>query len=255
MAEADAAFVASVSHELRTPLTTIQMAAEVLYESRAEFSADARRAAELLYAQVERFELLLADLLEMSRFDSGAASLVTEDLELRALVNRLVADLAPMAAAASTVLTVAGPPQEVLVEVDRVRVERILRNLIVNAITHGGGGEVGVEVHTTFAGEVLSEVGTGPGQIPAEPCPGVLISVVDSGPGLPAEAQRVFDRFWRADPARARDTGGAGLGLAIAAEDAALHGGALRAHPNPGGGSRFLVWLPGWIATASTDRP
>lgn len=255
MADSDGAFVANVSHELRTPLTTIQMAAEVIFESRSEFGADVRRAAELLYAQVERFELLLADLLEMSRFDSGEASLVTEDLDLRTLVGRVVADLTPMAAAASVQLTVEAPEAEVVVDVDRVRVERVLRNLIVNAVTHGGGGAVRVLMSITRPGEVLPDSGFGPGKLPLNPAAGVLISVVDSGPGLPAEPERVFDRFWRADPSRARDTGGAGLGLAIAAEDTALHGGVLRAQGNEDGGSTFLVWLPGRIQPVSTDSP
>lgn len=254
VAKSDAAFVASVSHELRTPLTTIQMAAEVLYESREEFSPDARRAAELLYAQVERFELLLADLLEISRFDAGDALVDCEDVDLGALARKVVADLTPTAATAATEVVVDAPADQVVVEADRVRLERVLRNLIVNAATHGGGGQVQVVLRPTAASTEIDQSGVGPDGEPAAG-PGVLVEVVDSGPGLPPDPTQVFERFWRADPSRARDTGGAGLGLAIAAEDVALHHGLLRAVSNPAGGSTFRVWLPRQGTDSSTGRP
>ncbi len=251
VAKSDAAFVASVSHELRTPLTTIQMAAEVLYESREEFSPDARRAAELLYAQAERFELLLADLLEMSRFDAGDAPVDVEDIDLGELVAKVVADLTPTAATAATEVVVDAAGQ-IVVEADRVRLERVLRNLIVNAATHGGGGQVRVALRPAESTEI-DQSGVGPDGEPASG-PGVLVEVVDSGPGLPADPTQVFERFWRADPSRARDTGGAGLGLAIAAEDVALHHGLLRAVSNSAGGSTFRVWLPRQGTDLSTGR-
>lgn len=251
MASSEASFVASVSHELRTPLTTIQMAAEVLFESRAEFPPDAQRAAELLVTEVERFELLLADLLEMSKFDAGDARLVTEDIEMGALVAKVVADLEPAAAVIDSEVQVRPPSEPIVVEVDRVRIERVLRNLIVNAATHGGG-QVSVVVRCTDGETPLSGLGVGPGRIPPAG-PGVLVEVVDSGPGLPEDAQQVFERFWRADPSRARDTGGTGLGLAIAAEDVALHHGLLRAESNPRRGSTFRVWLPRSPGGSSTD--
>lgn len=239
-------FVANVSHELRTPLTTIQMASEVLYESRVDFPADARRAAELLAAQVERFELLLADLLEISRFDAGSADLATDLVDVRAAAANVVAATGPLAETrGADVSLAAGDP--VVADVDRVRLDRILRNLVVNAISYGGPGvTVAVTVEQLPAGRVGTGLtsGTGPGAVPDPAPPGLLVRVCDDGPGLPADPQRVFDRFWRADPARARDTGGAGLGLAIAAEDVGLHGGFLRARDNPGAGATFTVWLP-----------
>lgn len=239
-------FVANVSHELRTPLTTIQMASEVLYESRSDFPADARRAAELLAAQVDRFELLLADLLEISRFDAGSADLATDLVDVRTAAANVVAAAGPLAETrrADVILT---PGDPVAAEVDRVRLERILRNLVVNAISYGGPGvTVTVTVDQVAAGRVGVDLttGTGPGAVPDPAPPGLLVRVSDDGPGLPADPERVFDRFWRADPARARDTGGAGLGLAIAAEDVGLHGGFLRARDNPGAGATFTVWLP-----------
>ncbi|MDQ1250166.1 MAG: two-component system, OmpR family, sensor histidine kinase MtrB [Actinomycetota bacterium] len=247
-------FVANVSHELRTPLTTIQMASEVLYESRGEFSADARRAAELLADQVERFELLLADLLEISRFDAGAADLLTDAVEVRAVVADVVTAARPLADTRQAHISLAPGPAVVL-EADRVRLERIVRNLVVNAVSYGGAGvDVVITVDPTGGARSTSTPvgGIGPGRVP-EPLPaGAIIAVADDGPGLPADPGRVFDRFWRADPSRARDTGGAGLGLAIAAEDVGLHGGFLRALANAGGGATFVVWLPAARDSASS---
>lgn len=236
--------MAHLSHELRTPLTTIQMAAEVLYESRSDFAPDARRAAELLNAEVERFETLLSDLLEISRFDAGAAVMSVEPVEVGSVVDDVVAATASLAAArrAGVVLRVDRP---VVVNADRVRLARIVRNLVTNAVVHAGG-DITVTVAATEAGEVpIDLIGVGPGAAPTRPAPaGVVVTVADEGPGLGDDIAAVFERFWRADPSRARDTGGSGLGLAIAAEDTLLHGGCLRGATNDTGGARFTVWLP-----------
>ena len=219
-------FVSDVSHELRTPLTTVRMAADLLYESRGDFGdAAAERSAELLQNQLDRFESLLADLLEISRFDAGAAILDSEPADLRDVVGRVIEAAEPLAATKGSAVVVRGADEPVVAEVDPRRIERILRNLVVNALEHGEGRDI----------EVRLAAGDGV----------VAVAVRDHGIGLkPGEASRVFNRFWRADPARARTTGGTGLGLSIALEDAALHGGWLHAWGEPGGGSQFRLTVP-----------
>jgi two-component system sensor histidine kinase MtrB len=217
-------FVSDVSHELRTPLTTVRMAADVLHEGRAGFPPHVARSAELLQAELDRFEELLVDLLEISRYDAGAASLDVETLDLVALTERALAAAEPLARRCGTslVLHADGP---VLVELDHVRMQRVLRNLVVNAIEHGEGLPVDVQVRG----------GSG----------GAAVVVRDHGVGLrPGDEDRVFTRFWRGDPSRARTTGGTGLGLAIAREDVRLHGGELDAWGEVGQGAAFRVRLP-----------
>ncbi|MEX2986242.1 MtrAB system histidine kinase MtrB [Streptomyces sp. C36] len=218
-------FVSDVSHELRTPLTTVRMAADVIHEARDGFDPVTARSAELLFGQLDRFESLLADLLEISRFDAGAAALEAEPIDLRDVVNRVIDAALPLADRKGSRLLVRGDEQPVIAEADARRLERILRNLVVNAVEHGEGRDVVVRL--AVAGGA------------------VAVAVRDYGVGLkPGEATRVFNRFWRADPARARTTGGTGLGLSIAVEDARLHGGWLQAWGEPGGGSQFRLTLP-----------
>jgi len=218
-------FVSDVSHELRTPLTTVRMAADVLHEASDSFDDGTRRSAELLQDQLDRFEALLSDLLEISRHDAGAVILEREQVDLGALARRVTEGCEPLAARRSTTLRLQVPQRPCLAEVDSRRVDRILRNLIVNAIEHGEGRDV---VVTVAAGDGAAAVG-----------------VRDYGVGLrPGESSLVFNRFWRADPARARTTGGTGLGLAIALEDARLHGGWLQAWGEPGRGANFRLTLP-----------
>ncbi|WP_420873600.1 MtrAB system histidine kinase MtrB [Nesterenkonia massiliensis] len=231
-------FVSDVSHELRTPLTTISMAASMLHESREDFDPISQRSTELLHHQVERFQALLADLLEMSRFDAGAAELSISDVDLLSLAREVLIAAAPLAeqAGAEMNIVVQREPEsaaaqsaagegDFIAEVDRRRIDRILRNLINNAIEHAEGRPVDLI-------------------IAASPT-SVGIAVRDHGIGMtPAEVAHVFDRFWRADPARARTTGGSGLGLSIATEDTRLHQGSLDAWGQKGQGSCFRLVLP-----------
>ncbi|MFG2408690.1 MtrAB system histidine kinase MtrB [Streptomyces brevispora] len=218
-------FVSDVSHELRTPLTTVRMAADVIHEARVDFDPVTARSAELLGDQLDRFESLLSDLLEISRFDAGAAALEAEPIDLRQVVRRVIGGAEPLAERKGTRVRVVGDEQPVIAEADARRVERVLRNLVVNAVEHGEGREVVVRMGVAGGA--------------------VAVAVRDYGVGLkPGEATRVFNRFWRADPARARTTGGTGLGLSIAVEDARLHGGWLQAWGEPGGGSQFRLTLP-----------
>jgi two-component system sensor histidine kinase MtrB len=218
-------FVSDVSHELRTPLTTIRMASEIIHESRDQLDEDTARSAELLLGQIDRFESLLADLLEISRFDAGAAVLDAERRDLRDLVMTVVEHAAPLAESKDVRVSVRLPDADAAADFDPRRIERILRNLVVNAIEHAEERPVEVTV--------------------AEDDRAVAVVVRDYGVGMTKqEVEHVFDRFWRADPARARTTGGSGLGLAIALEDAHLHAGRLDAWGRPGQGASFRLTLP-----------
>ncbi|WP_263651352.1 MtrAB system histidine kinase MtrB [Nonomuraea glycinis] len=218
-------FVSDVSHELRTPLTTVRMAADLLYDAREDFDPMASRSAELMQAQLERFESMLADLLEISRYDAGAADLDLDSVDVRDVVLRAIADSEALAERHSTRFELRLPNEPCLAEIDNRRVERILRNLLFNAIEHGEGRDIVVTVGADRDA--------------------VAVAVRDHGIGLKGgEENLVFDRFWRADPSRARTIGGTGLGLAISREDASLHGGWLQAWGQPGEGSQFRLTLP-----------
>jgi two-component system sensor histidine kinase MtrB len=229
-------FVSDVSHELRTPLTTIRMAVDVIHDSREGFEPPVARSAELLAGELDRFEALLADLLEISRFDAGAAALDLEPVDLRDTVAKVVAAARPLADRRGSTITVHAADEPAEAEVDERRVERILRNLVVNAVEHGEGRPV--DVHVAVGADAVGVV------------------VEDHGVGLrPGEAANVFTRFWRADPARARTTGGTGLGLSISLEDARLHNGWLQAWGEPGEGSRFRLTLPRHAGTSLHTSP
>jgi two-component system sensor histidine kinase MtrB len=218
-------FVSDVSHELRTPLTTVRMAADLLYDAREDFDPMASRSAELMQAQLERFESMLADLLEISRYDAGAATLDLDPVDVRDVVLRAIGDSEALAERHTTRFELRLPNEPCMAEIDTRRVERILRNLLFNAIEHGEGRDVVVTVGTDRDA--------------------VAVAVRDHGIGLKAgEDTMVFDRFWRADPSRARTIGGTGLGLAISREDASLHGGWLQAWGQQGEGSQFRLTLP-----------
>ena len=218
-------FVSDVSHELRTPLTTLRMASEVIYSSKDSFDPIVARSAELLVAQLDRFEKLLEDLLEVSRFDAEVAVLEAVDFDMVQLVQRCADDLGLVAKERKTEIYVNSAESVIMVKADIRRVERILRNLLANAIDHSEELQIDVRIEASDHD--------------------VAVGVRDYGIGLDENAlTRVFDRFWRADPSRARTRGGTGLGLSIALEDARLHNGELEAWGRPGRGSHFVVTLP-----------
>jgi two-component system sensor histidine kinase MtrB len=226
-------FTSDVSHELRTPLTTVRLAADLLHTARSEFRPEVARSAELLQNEVDRFESLLGDLLEISRADAGMAVLDPEVLDVRELVARVMVAIGPLAEQVGSELHTDLPEQPVLAEVDSRRIERVLRNLLINAVEHGEGRPVEVRLRGDSSA--------------------IAITVRDHGSGFSeAEAEQVFHRFWRADPARARRIGGSGLGLAISLEDARLHGGRLEAWGRPGKGAQFRLTLP-VVLTAEFD--
>jgi two-component system sensor histidine kinase MtrB len=212
------------------------MASEVIHESRDELDPVLARSAELLQAQLDRFEALLADLLEISRFDAGAAVLDIEPTDLRDVVGRVVDVLAPLAENRGSLLRVEAPLEPCIAEIDARRVERSVRNLGGNAIEHSEGRPIDVRV----AGSTDA----------------VAVAVLDHGTGIePGELAMVFNRFWRADPARARTSGGTGLGLSISMEDTHLHGGWLQAWGRPGEGSQFRLTLPRRVGGSLRQSP
>ncbi len=229
-------FVSDVSHELRTPLTTIRIAADVLFASRDQLDGPVSRSAELLQSQLERFESLLTDLLEISRYDANVAVLDPEPVDVCDLVRHSADVAQQLAERRGAKIEFRLPAEPCVADVDRRRVERILRNLLVNAVEHGEGKDAVV----TVSGDSAA----------------VAVAVRDYGIGLaPGEERLVFDRFWRADPARARTSGGTGLGLAIALEDARIHGGWLEAWGEAGRGSVFRLTLPRAIGTELAGSP
>ncbi|GAA2925845.1 hypothetical protein GCM10020221_22220 [Streptomyces thioluteus] len=202
-------FVSDVSHELRTPLTTVRMAAEVITRRGTASTRSRRARRSCCGGQLDRFESLLRPAGDQP-VRRGAAALEAEPVDLRDVVKRVIEGALPLADAQGQPAARGGCGGAVVAEADSRRVERVLRNLVVNAVEHGDGRDVVVRL--AMAGGA------------------VAVAVRDYGVGLkPGEATRVFNRFWRADPARARTTGGTGLGLSIAVEDARLHGGWLQA--------------------------
>lgn len=233
-------FVSDVSHELRTPLTTVRMASDVLHDARDGFDPTTARSAELLQAELDRFENLLVDLLEISRFDAGAARLATEDVNLVDVVERVVAAAQPLADQRGVRVVIEQPDHEVRAEVDVRRIERIVRNLVTNAIDHAQADDPTEAVIVRLASDAEA----------------AAITVRDHGVGLaPGEAAMVFNRFWRSDPARARTSGGTGLGLAIAQEDAHLHGGWLQAWGRTGQGAQFRLTVPRHAGATLRNSP
>lgn len=218
-------FTSDVSHELRTPLTTIRMATEFLHTGRDEFAPELARAVELLSTELDRFESLLGDLLEISRYDAGAANLESEKVDIRDVVATTVETNRLLASRHGSEVVVDEPDEPVRVDIDPRRVERILRNVVGNALDHGEGKPVVITIGYDQDA--------------------VAVTVRDHGIGLrPGEAGLVFNRFWRGDPSRSRLTGGTGLGLAISLEDARLHDGWLQAWGERGRGAQFRLTLP-----------
>jgi signal transduction histidine kinase len=209
-------FVADVAHELRTPLTALVAEASILRNHLDALPGDGRRAGELLVADVARLRTLVDELMELSRFDAAAEQVASEPIDLGRLVEAVVAARLPEA-------DVHLPREPLIVETDPRRLERILGNLLDNAREHGAGDAVEVSLE----------------ERPSE----LVLAVVDRGPGVAEDRLgRIFERFYKADPSR--HAGSSGLGLAIAAENAALLGGRLHAANRPDGGLRIELHLP-----------
>jgi two-component system, OmpR family, sensor histidine kinase MtrB len=213
-------FAGDVSHELRTPLTAMTAVVDILHEHPG-LTGDAATAARLVQQEVQHLNRLVEDLIEISRFDAGTAQLVTDDTDVATAVSRCLR-------ARSWTDVSADVPAGLTVRLDRRRFDVILANLVGNALRHGA-----LPV-TVTAG--LQPDGQGANRL--------TVDVRDHGEGLsPAAIPHLFDRFYKADTARARSAG-SGLGLAIAWENARLHGGHIDAGNHSGGGAIFTASLP-----------
>jgi two-component system sensor histidine kinase MtrB len=218
-------FVSDVSHELRTPLTTIKLAGDVIFAQRDKLEPAAKRSAELMHDQIDRFQTLLNDLLEISRYDAGAVTADFELTDMNGVVGMAISGLEPLAASKGSEIQIVIPSGPADGEFDSRRIERLIRNLLANAIEHGEGRPIQVAVGVNETA--------------------IAVCVTDRGIGMTrTQVDRVFDRFWRADPARKRTSGGTGLGLAISLEDAHLHNGWLQVWAKPNQGASFRLTLP-----------
>ncbi|HWC40175.1 MAG TPA: HAMP domain-containing sensor histidine kinase [Acidimicrobiales bacterium] len=219
--EREARFTSDVSHELRSPLTTLSTAIGVLEARRDDLPQRSRQALDLLAAELSRFQRMVADLLEISRFDAGSAELSLDEVRVDELVQHAVQAGGNGAFPVEVAPDVAG----LQVSVDKRRIERVVANLVENAAVYAGGV-------TRLAVEASHDR--------------VRLIVEDAGPGIPAEGrERVFERFFRGSASGRRGAGdGSGLGLALVAEHVHLHGGRVWVDDRPGGGSRFVVELP-----------
>ncbi len=221
--EREARFASDVSHELRSPITALAAAAEVIHGRRGELPDRTQQALDVVVGQVRRFDAMVIDLLELSRIDAGATDLNTEQVDIESLCRRVAArnGFADLPIEVTRGPGMNGGP--VTAMVDRLRFERILANLLENALHHGGG----------------------PVRLSIEPTDGpfLLVAVEDAGPGVArGERARIFERFARGSAARHRI--GTGLGLALVAEHTTAQGGEAWVEDRPGGGARFVVRLP-----------
>ncbi len=226
--ERDARFASDVSHELRSPLMTLAASVEVMNSRRDEMPERAQSALDLLVGDVARFQGLVEDLLEISRFDAGAIRLHLEDLLVAEFVRQAVA----VSSLPATPVTVTDRAEALIMHVDRRRFARVIANLIDNARLHGGGQP---EVTVSEADD-------------ADAIGHVLIAVEDHGAGVPVEERTlIFERFARGAVAGRRSSSdGAGLGLALVDEHVRLHGGSVRVDDRLDGesGARFIIQLP-----------
>ncbi|MBI3256808.1 MAG: HAMP domain-containing histidine kinase [Actinobacteria bacterium] len=222
--ERDARFASDISHELRSPLTTLSASVEVLQSRREELTERGQAVLDLLAADVTRFTMMVEDLLEISRFDAGAARLDLTEVRIGELVVHAVS----AASSGTTPVSVESNAAGAIVQVDKRRLMQVMANLIQNAAHYGGGA---TEVSVELADDQ------------------VRICVQDEGGGVPAiDRERIFERFARGSVASGRRGAGegTGLGLALVREHVNLHGGRVWVEDRLDGlpGARFVVELP-----------
>nr|WP_281167711.1 MtrAB system histidine kinase MtrB [Corynebacterium lubricantis] len=229
-------FTSDVSHELRTPLTTVRMAADMIAADEDSLEPHTKRASQLMIRELDRFEALLGDLLEISRHDAGVADLAVTRIDARAPLQSAWEQTQHLAEELDVEVKFDLPEDPVPIEGDSRRIERILRNLLANALDHSEGNPVIVALAANDTA--------------------VAYTVTDYGVGLkPGQEELVSNRFWRADASRKRHSGGTGLGLAIAREDAILHKGTLDAAGTIGVGSQFRLVIPRAIDENIVESP
>jgi two-component system sensor histidine kinase MtrB len=213
-------FVADVSHELRTPLTSLKTSIDFVAQRTEDIPAKFRGALGLASEEVRSLQRLVDDLLELSRVDAGGVLVEREDVDLVNFAHELARRRAP---GANVLVT---GPHELVVRTDKSRLERVVGNLLENAVFHGGEGSVRIDLDRSNGS--------------------ARIAVTDEGPGIDAEKlPMIFQRFWRGDASRQRDGRiGSGLGLSIARENANIIGAEIAVESEPGRGTCFEVTLP-----------
>jgi two-component system sensor histidine kinase MtrB len=213
-------FVSDVSHELRTPLTTLKTSIDYIAERVEGLPPRLSQAVGLAADEVRALSRLVNDLLELTRAEAGGIHVSSDEVDLRDFATEIVRRRAP-----ETDVDIEGP-EHLIVRTDKSRLERVVGNLVENAVMHGGGQQVRIKLDRSNGA--------------------ATITVADNGPGISAEEiSHIFDRFWRGDRARQRDGKvGAGLGMSIAKENARLIGAELKVDSAPGQGTRFHVVLP-----------
>jgi len=228
-------FVANVSHELRTPLTSIKGYVEALLDGGKDDPSVAGRFLDIILKQSDRLNLIIEDLLELSKIESGQVSLKEEPLDLRALVERTLSTIKPIADRKGHRLVIALDPSLPLIAGDDDRLVQVLTNLLDNAIKY-----------TPEGGTITLGAASAPSADTSDPTPNAIdMFVADTGIGIPEKDRpRIFERFYRVDKARSRDLGGTGLGLAIVKHLVEGHGGQVWVEANHPQGSRFVVRLP-----------
>ena len=227
-------FISNVSHELKTPVTAISIAAENLQEE--ELPESARTSAQSILRSVDRLTLLLGDLSELSRIESGAMHLAPERLDLDAYLDTLMKELQPRGAACDVLLALnVDAPSGATILADPLRLHQVIENLVSNAMKFSPpGGRVDLSVRVTNQGQIWE--------------------VRDQGPGIPeAEQARIFERFYRAQAAKAKP--GTGLGLAIVKHLCRLMGGEVTVDSQPGEGATFRVILPPQLESQESAGP
>lgn len=211
-------FVADASHELRTPLTVLKTSVDHLDSHADQMDEKLRPAARLASEEVQSLQRLVVDLLELTRAEAGEEVAQYSEVDLGAFALEVVRRRVP-----NSEIELVLPIEPVIVMTDKLRLERVVGNLVENAVSHGG---------PPIRLELLDA-----------PTPQLIVS--DAGPGIaPGDLKRIFDRFWRADTSRGRAGSGAGLGLAIAKENTAIIGGELTVTSQPGNGTTFTLKIP-----------
>ncbi|MEI6666698.1 MAG: ATP-binding protein [Acidobacteriota bacterium] len=225
-------FVANVSHELRTPLTAIQGYVEALQEEEPPGADDARRFLEIIARHARRMERLVHDLLRLARLEAGQEPVELATTSIAALFNEVVTDLAPTIAAKQQQVVTLVDEASTTVVTDAAKLHDALRNLVENAVAYA-------PPNTTI------ELAAAPdlrGTLTPRP---TIITVADQGPGIPeSDVSRIFERFYRVDRARSRESGGTGLGLSIVKHLVGVLAGDVQAANRPEGGAIFTITLP-----------
>ncbi|MBC7233910.1 MAG: HAMP domain-containing protein [Chloroflexi bacterium] len=236
-------FVANVSHELKTPLTSIQGYSQAILDGTARGEEAVQRAAAIIHDEAGRMRRLVEGLLDLARIESGQVVMAQEPVDLRQVLGDCVDKLTLQAQEKGLTLSLHVSTLPLLIG-DRDRLSQAVTNLLDNALKYTpSGGRITVEAVEVRETEGLRAIE--PALASAVPLPAVVVTVSDTGPGIPPdELHRIFERFYQVDKSRARGKGGVGLGLAIVQEIVAAHGGRITAQSVVGVGSKFIMALP-----------